>query len=817
MSESRALNLKVVLAAIDKATAPLRGVGRAGSDTAAQLKKTRDALDGLKKQQRDVDGYRKTSIELTRNKRALEEATEKVTTFNKRLEDQRNKHANLKGNVTAAKTEYDRLSAALKTGTGNNAQFTREFELAKIRMLAAEQAVARSRSTMDRYKDTVQNATVKQKALSSQQTSLNEQMTGYAGRLEKAGIPLTKLGIKSKALTASMAETNAVLDKQKAKLDALRGAQNALARSKERAADKARAGAGTLATGVGLGAPLGFAVREYSSLEDAMLQIARQVPGARDETGKLTAVYEKLKAEAHSLGREIPMTTNALAEMMGAGARMEVPLDQLRAYTRTAAAMAIAFDAVPTEIAEQMGKVGKNFKIPITQIQGLADSINYLDDNAISKGGDIIDVLNRISGVVSTVKMSPQDAAALASTLLTLGERPETASTAINAMTQKLAAATKGTKKFQAAVDEIGLDSKAIQSGMQTDATGTLMSVLESIRKLPQDKRIGVMVELVGMEHSDTLAKLVDKPEELTRQRNLASSSGAKGSMDRELAARQDTLSARMQLTKNRTFELATELGEKLRPALISVMTTVNNVLEGLINWTNRHPDLTKAIVVTVASLAALLAVAGSVMLAMAALIGPLAVVRYGFAMVGIKVGSFGAILRTVGNIGWAALKMVGQGIWFIGRMLLWTPIGRIFTAIATAAYLIYDNWGPIKTWFSELWDGITGIFNAAIDSITTKFNAWFDKIKAGIAWLREAMGGEGQVSVSGAVDVRPPLSAAAVNGRPVTVNMGAPAITVNAAPGMDAKAVGMEVQNQLLRMDRAAMARARGSLRDSY
>jgi hypothetical protein len=30
--------------------------------------------------------------------------------------------------------------------------------------------------------------------------------------------------------------------------------------------------------------------------------------------------------------------------------------------------MAIAFDAVPAHIAEQMGKVGKNFRIPLTDI-----------------------------------------------------------------------------------------------------------------------------------------------------------------------------------------------------------------------------------------------------------------------------------------------------------------------------------------------------------------------------------------------------------------------------------------------------------------
>ena len=218
------------------------------------------------------------------------------------------------------------------------------------------------------------------------------------------------------------------------------------------------------------------------------------------------------------LSESIPLATTEIAAMYTAAARMEVPTEHLREQVKLAAEMAIAFDAVPDEIAESMGKVAKNYQMPVTAIRGLADAINYLDDNAISKGSDIIDFLNRTSGVVSTVAMSAQQAAALGSTLLTLGERGETASTATNAIVQKLAAATKGTKKMRAALQEIGLAPEAVQKGMAADAIGTLTKVMDGIRAMPKDQRIGIMVELIGLEHSDTLAKLVDKPEELKQQ-----------------------------------------------------------------------------------------------------------------------------------------------------------------------------------------------------------------------------------------------------------------------------------------------------------
>ncbi|MGC8006297.1 phage tail tape measure protein, partial [Salmonella enterica] len=80
--------------------------------------------------------------------------------------------------------------------------------------------------------------------------------------------------------------------------------------------------------------------------------------------GKLTPVYYDMARQIKQLGAELPIPVTQIAEMVTAGARMEVPRQELIDYTRTVAMMATAFDAVPDEIAESMGKVAKNFRIP---------------------------------------------------------------------------------------------------------------------------------------------------------------------------------------------------------------------------------------------------------------------------------------------------------------------------------------------------------------------------------------------------------------------------------------------------------------------
>ena len=251
-------------------------------------------------------------------------------------------------------------------------------------------------------------------------------------------------------------------------------------------------------------------VEAFMQHEDAMQGVQRQVQGARDAQGKLTPVYDKVEAQIRELSGRLPQTTVQIAEMFTAAARMDVPTDKLAGFVEMASEIATAFDSTPGEMAESMGKIANNLKIPVTEIRGLADAINYLDDNAISKGADIIGFLNRVSGVKGSVGISGQDMVALGSTLLTSGETEETAGTSIKTIFTRFAAATKGTKKFKGAVAEIGMTPEQLQAGMSKDAVGTLLQVAEAVKKLPKKDQLGVMAELANVEHVGKLAKLVN-------------------------------------------------------------------------------------------------------------------------------------------------------------------------------------------------------------------------------------------------------------------------------------------------------------------
>ncbi|WP_105198591.1 phage tail tape measure protein [Escherichia albertii] len=71
------------------------------------------------------------------------------------------------------------------------------------------------------------------------------------------------------------------------------------------------------------------------------------------------------------------------------------------------------------------------------------------------------------------------------------------------------------------------------------------------------------------------------------------------------------------------------------------------------------------------------------------------------------------------------ALKLAGQTVFWLGRVLLMNPIGLVITAIAGAAYLIYRHWEPISRFFSAIWQRITTAFDGGIAGICRLILDW--------------------------------------------------------------------------------------------
>lgn len=280
--------------------------------------------------------------------------------------------------------------------------------------------------------------------------------------------------------------------------------------------------------------------------------------------------HELVNAEGDTL--ELEEVVIDYAALVEGGARMGVTNqddpyeDQKRdllAFASTAAKAATAFELPADELAEGLGKIASLYKVPTRNIEQLGDALNYLDDNAMSKGADIIDVLQRMGGVAD--RLDFRKAAALGSTFLSLGAAPEVAASAANAMVRELSIATMQSDRFMDGMDMLKLKPRELEKQMAKDAMGTILRVMEKVQKLPQDKRLSAMTMLFGKEFGDDAAKLANNLPELRRQLQLTAGNSANGSMQKESDINKDSLSAQWMLVKAGAQNAFSSLGETLR------------------------------------------------------------------------------------------------------------------------------------------------------------------------------------------------------------------------------------------------------------
>ncbi|EKM6429325.1 phage tail tape measure protein [Cronobacter sakazakii] len=591
------LRLQVILNAVDKLTRPFRSAQASSKELATALQTTRNSLKELNKQAGRIDEFRKTRSQLA------------ITATN----------------LSAAREEAAKLATQFAATNRPTAAQARLFSQAKNRVQELQQTYNGLLGSVQRQRQALKESGIDTKQLSSAQRELRKNADETRQALERQQKSLKRLG------------------EQQAKMNAAREQYSRRLEVRDRIAG---AGATTTAAGLAMGAPVMAAVKSYTSMEDAMKGVAKQVNGLRDDNGNRTKQFYDMQDAIKAASEQLPMENGAIdyAALVEGGARMGVTKqddpyeDQKRdllAFASTAAKAATAFELPADELAEGLGKIAQLYKVPTRNIEQLGDALNYLDDNAMSKGADIIDVLQRMGGVAD--RLDYRKAAALGSTFLSLGAAPEIAASASNAMVRELSIATMQSKRFFEGMDLLKLNPAEIEKQMTTDAMGTIQRVLEKVNKLPKDKRLSAMTMVFGKEFGDDAAKLANNLPELQRQLKLTSGNEANGSMQKESDINKDSLSAQWLLVKTGAQNAFSSLGETLRQPLMDIMDSVKRVTGALRRWVEANPQLAGTLMKVAAATAAITVALGTLAVAVAAVLGPLAVIRFGMSVLGVK------------------------------------------------------------------------------------------------------------------------------------------------------------------------------------
>lgn len=337
---------------------------------------------------------------------------------------------------------------------------------------------------------------------------------------------------------------------------------------------------------------------------------------------------------------------------------------------------------------------------------------------------------------------------------------PEEAATNLRNFLQK-ATAPDTIKNFA----KMGVNLEASLKKAVAGGANPLEYLLGLIQKVTKGDKFKVGALFGDMQVQNFLAPMMQQMEAYReiKQKSL----DASGVVDRDFANMMATGTERIKHSRVELGRMAVTLGTTVLPAVGAVADSLGTMFSVVTSLAERYPNLTTVVTFAAVGLvgfkvAALAARFGGTLLldGVSLLVGAFnffrpSVLAANAAMVWHKAV---AIATATAHGVWQAALLAGRGAmlafsgvlkvvtaaqWLLNAAFIANPIGMVITAVAAlgaAAYVIYENWEPIKAWFKGLWDGVTGFCRAAMTEVKSLVLAPLEylesKTKKLMAWL---------------------------------------------------------------------------------
>lgn len=494
-------------------------------------------------------------------------------------------------------------------------------------------------------------------------------------------------------------------------------------------------GRGALGTGLIAGGVLAKPIAAFAALEDASTRLKSAM---MDKNG-MTGAFEQVNALAVKLGDRLPGTTADFQNMMAALKKLGIT-DQsiLSGVGESAAYLGVLMKMMPEQAAEFAARLKESMGVADDDMLGFMDTIQRVYHQGVD-ATQMMYAFARSAGGLKAVKLQGLEAAngisALYAMLLKVNPSGETVGTGFAAIlnavqdTEKLGKVNKVLKAQKGFTLEF-TDKKGNFLGIKN-----MMAQFDKLKTLDQDKRMLVLKNLFGSgQDAQMVSTLISNGTE--GYQKMVADMERQASLQQRVEIVLRTLSNLWEAATGTFTNLLASLGEAVGEDLKMLTEWFGKLSESVKGFVQANPTLAKWLGRIALGFAGLM-IGGGALLIIVGLAGKAAAAFMALGPVVLfGVGAFAKLLTVMSAV---------------GAFMLANPITIAVVALALAAGLIYENWGPIKDFFVGLWEGIKSTVGQAVEWIGAKMQAlsamlpeWVTKYTlpgAAIKLAGEAMG----------------------------------------------------------------------------
>lgn len=672
------LKLQILLGAVDKLTAPLKAVTGQSRITAKDLADAKTKVRELERQSAQLDGYKKLGAQIGVTKTQLKQAEGTFNDLQRKIADTPKPTRLMINELNKAERAFNQL----KTKQGE--MITRHGQLGE--------------------------------------------------EMRKTGIKTGNLSEAQRRLKTDLAAANTTLDAQRTKLGQLADQQKRMnqvkanyRKTQDLRGQIAGHGAAALATGTAMGMTTLKPVIEFARAETSVVDLKVSMMG---KGGQVRQEFQAISDLATNLGNKLPGTTadfqNMMSTLIQQGMSAKAILGGLgQATAYLGVQLKMPYDQAALFAAKLQDATGTTEK----DMMGLMDTIQrsfYLGVDS----NNMLGAFSALTPALSVLRKAGLDAANTLAPLIVMADQAALSGESAGNAYRKIFQLSMNSKKIQKATKGTGLNLNFTDGKGEFGGLEQMYSQLAKLKNLSTEKRLQVLKDIYGDDKETLQALDIMIKKGIAGYRETQKKMADQAALQERVNAQLGTLGNLWDAATGTFTNAMVNFGEAIAPEIKAITEWIADLSERLGNWAKKNPELSNTLM-RIAAISSIVAIAfGGLSLAVAALLGPMAIMKLIFGVLGVTFGSLlGAVAAILAPL--AALAVLGVTI-----IKLWEPISAFFSGlwqgIMTGLAPVFEAFKP----FAPLIDGIS--------SGVKTLSGWFGDLLEPIKFSKETLEGFG-------------------------------------------------------------------------
>ena len=336
----------------------------------------------------------------------------------------------------------------------------------------------------------------------------------------------------------------------------------------------------------------GYAVKAQIDFESAFTGVRKTVDGTEKQ-------FAELRESILEMSKTMPESASSIAGVAEAAGQLGIEVDNIDGFTKAMVMLGDSTNMSSEQASTSLARLANITGMSQKDFDRLGSVIVALGNNLATTESEITEMGLRLAGAGSQVGLTEAQILSFAGALSSVGIEAEAGGSAFSkVLIQMQLAVEKGGKSLNNFAKVAGMSSKEFQKSFKQDATGAIIAFIKGLSDC-ESKGISAIKVLddMGIKEvrlRDTLLRASGASDIFTKSIALGNTAWSENTaLTKEAETRYATTASKIEMLKNRFFDLGLELGEELMPYVTELM----DGLENLIDWFgNLDSDTQKAI-----------------------------------------------------------------------------------------------------------------------------------------------------------------------------------------------------------------------------